>query len=135
MLEEIAGYPHFANGGRDAVGTAPRGLEVLPIWEKYFKRLPSSEALGILNAHGAHAVEMLGLNEVFDHPQVKSLSLSANLGNVSSTCVHRGKFHGAISRWHHRPLVVSIRSGYYLPFCPRINEDEARGPQDGNGAK
>ena len=75
MLDEVIADPRFDNGGRDAVGMGRYTAEVWDIWERYFRQHPYTEVVEILNRHGASAVEMLYLDEVLNHPQVRTLNL------------------------------------------------------------
>lgn len=75
MLDDLIDDPRFGNGGRDAVGMGAHANEVWDVWEKYFQQHLASEVVEIINKHGGSAIEMLWLDEVFEHPQVKTLNL------------------------------------------------------------
>jgi crotonobetainyl-CoA:carnitine CoA-transferase CaiB-like acyl-CoA transferase len=75
MLDDVIDDPRFGNGGRDAVGMGQHSADVWEVWEKYFGRHPYGKVVEVINKHGGSAIEMMPLDEVFEHPQTKSLNL------------------------------------------------------------
>ncbi len=75
MLEEALADHRFGDAGREAVGLGQYAREVHGIWEKYFSTWPAAELADMINDHAGAAVPMQRLNEVFEHPQAKTLGL------------------------------------------------------------
>ena len=83
MYEDVKDNPHFRIDGEVPLGGGPFAEEVRHVWERYLSKFTAEEAVEIINAHGGMAAELLRVDQLFDHPQIKTLRLldHDSLGN------------------------------------------------------
>jgi len=82
-MEEFLADERFGNSGRNAVGTGPYAQELIPVWEKYLKNMTADEVTQLVWANNAVAFPMNNAEEIFNHPQVKSLGILREMDDPS----------------------------------------------------
>ena len=108
MLESVIEDPRFANGGRDSIGAGMYAHEVQDIWDHHLSKFSYQEALDIIHANGGMGAELLRLDELFHHPQVKTLELLEN--DKDGNAYLRAPWK---SEWKRAPTVPPPRLGQH----------------------
>ena len=75
MYEDVKNDPHFIVEGEVPLGGGPFAEEVRHVWDRYLSKFTAEEAVDLINTHGGMAAELRRVDELFDHPQIKTLKL------------------------------------------------------------
>jgi crotonobetainyl-CoA:carnitine CoA-transferase CaiB-like acyl-CoA transferase len=74
MVDAVKIDPRFATVANITPG-GPFYAEAKPIWDRFLSQLTYAQALEAINRHGGMAAEMLSLDEIFEHIQLRTLNL------------------------------------------------------------